>query len=214
MKPCKTPRVILLPLLVTVLFSLFFSACLAHKTKPDPESLQRIQKTDILNFPQSFRMVHRVRLVVRKRSYDFIGYLAINGSCCRAIAVPEIGGTAFDLLACGTERKALKRPSGLPVQPLKNGVLIELRSMFSRLIDEQTPGQTNKGANFFIKKENKTENNREHTSPSSPLKPGTPITLLLVEDGYLVSEIVIHSFCSVPGWSHPVPAKFTITNKV
>ncbi len=60
-----------LALLLPFFFSL--SACICHKHKLNQDFISTIDKTEFLNLPESYRLIHRVRLKVRKRSFDFIG---------------------------------------------------------------------------------------------------------------------------------------------
>lgn len=180
-----------LTLLSPLLFIL--SACACYK--PDPGLVPAAGNNKTFNFPRSYRMVHRVRLNVLKRSYDFIGYLAVNGASCRAVAMAEIGGTVFDLVHHAGESRVLKAP-GLPVKPLKHGVLGELAHLFAH------PEPSRDKTAIKIK------------PPVTPVTPGGgPVLVQLVRDGCLLSEVRIQSFRNVEGWPHPVPDRFEIISK-
>jgi hypothetical protein len=171
-------------------FLFILSACACQK--PNPDLVPAAGNNEILNFPPSYRMVHRVRLKVLKRSYDFIGYLAVNGASCRAVAMAEIGGTVFDMIHHSGESRVLKSPD-LPVKPLKYGVLSELVNLFAH-----------------------PEPSRDKTAIKIklPVKPGGgPVLVQLVRDGCLLSEVRIQSFRNVEGWPHPVPERFEIISK-
>lgn len=191
MKTLKTTiwRWIVLP----IIFVLFIG-CACQKYMLEPGLTETKDKTELLNFPRSYRLVHKVRLKVRGMSLDFTGYLAVNGACCRAVAVSEIGGTIFDLLNCNGLRKVIKNPARIPATSLKRGVLGELDYLFAH------PEGNNKNTNDarLTVKINKDD---------------TQITLLLLQDGCLLSEINIQSFQTVEGWPHPIPAKFQVNNK-
>jgi len=202
MKPLKTfcKWVVLLPV-----FFLFIG-CACQKYTLEPGATETAGTAKFLNFPQSYRLVHKVRLSVRGMTFDFIGYLAINGACCRAVAVSEVGGTLFDLLSCNGLRKIIKNPGRIPKTSLKRGVLSELGYLFGHPDRQDAVGR----------------NTRLTAGPDSGVnaKPGiihentgSGRTLLLIQDDCLLSEITIHSFRTVPDWPHPIPDKFRIQNK-
>jgi hypothetical protein len=152
---------------------------------------------EVLSFPQTYRMVHRVRLTVRKRSYDLIGYLAINGSCLRAVAVSEMGGTLFDLLACPGTRKVLKSPHRLPVRPLKTGVLNQLAHLFAHL--PPGSGGDDTGTRLMIESAGKQDQASQQ-----------PQSLVLVRGKTLLARIDIQTFRRIEGWPYPVPGRFRV----
>lgn len=203
----KTQRMLLIP--AVLLFSIVFSsACLHQKIRPDLELTRTIKKAELLNFPESYRMVHRVRLKVRNIRYDFIGYLAVKGACCRAVAISEIGSKVFDLLSCSGEQKVIACPPRLPTRPLRLGVLSELAYIFTQTNSNQnkseSKGSTKNG--ITIKLDKKKDDGIEK------IKAKNRASLLLIKEGSIFSEIEIRSFRFVDGWPYKVPDKFQIKN--
>jgi len=196
-----------LALLLPFFFSL--SACICHKHKLNQDFISTIDKTEFLNLPESYRLIHRVRLKVRKRSFDFIGYLAVNGTCWRAVAISEIGGTVFDLLSCSGKQKVIKCPHRFPTKPLTFGVLNELGYIFAH--SNSMPYKTELSNKAYAKITIKVNNKREGKLKKYGNK--NQVSLLLIQDNCLLSEIDIQSFCFVKGWSYPVPERLQIKNK-
>lgn len=102
---------------------------------PEPEA------ATIPPLPASYRMVHRVRLEVRGRSFDFIGYLAVRGESWRAVAYSELGGRLFDFLCLPPRREVLSAPQGLPRKPLREGVMSDLARVFAPGPSPPPPGR-------------------------------------------------------------------------
>jgi hypothetical protein len=184
------------------------SACAGQRFQLATGPAQTLNKAELLNFPESYRMVHRVRLSVRGRSMDFIGYLAVNGACLRAVALMEIGGEMFDLLACAGKMSVLKNPGRVPLAPLKRGILRELTCIFAPApYASAAPGAGG------------DENERITIKVKSPA-PGAGkgntnqdlVELQLFQNDRLFSQVEISSFRIVDGWPHPVPDRFTLKN--
>ena len=186
-----------------------FCACARQHYKLETGAAQNLHKAEWLNFPESFRMVHRVRLNVRGRCMDFIGYLAVNGACLRAVAVMEIGGELLDLLSCNGELLVLKNPGRIPQKPLKRGVLGELSFVF-------TPAAFRHAV--YNDGGDSAETITAKVKGDMPVAGGADkimnrVELQLFQNARLFSEIDIHSFRIMDGWPHPVPDRFTLRNR-
>ena len=186
-----------------------FSACAGKRCELEAGAVRNLRKAELLNFPQSYRMVHRVRLNVRGRSMDFIGYLAVNGTCLRAITVMEIGGEMFDLLSCDGIMSVLKNPARVPLKPLKRGILRELAFIFA----PAASGQSASGAGDYNVAKITARVKGAALSAGDEKKIAGPVELLLFQNNCLFSEIEIHSFRIMEGWPHPVPDRFTLRNR-
>ena len=183
------------------------AACAGQRYRPETGPVQTRDGTGLLNFPESFRMVQRVRLGVRGRSFDFVGYLAVSGDCLRGVALMEVGGEMFDLLSCAGKMSVLKNPGRVPRAPLVRGILRELACFFTQA-PSTSPGAAGVG------------NERLTIQVKSPL-PGSGeneagpdrVELLLFQGDRVFSEIEITSFRTMEGWPHPVPDRFTLRNR-
>lgn len=185
------------------------SACAGQRYQLGTDPARTLNNAELLNFPESFRMVHRVRLNVWGRSMDFIGYLAVSGACLRAVALMEVGGEMFDLLACAGQMNVLKNPGRVPLKPLQRGIMRELTCIFARADSASIdPGAENYDNDMLTIK-------AIGPAPSA----GQNITdkgraeLLLFQKDRLFSQVEISSFRTVDGWPHPVPDRFTLKNK-
>lgn len=75
---------------ILVLISLLLSlSCVLPSAKPKAGLVLSEEMDTVPGLPLSYRMVHHVRLEVRGRSFDFIGYLAVRGADWRAVAFSE-----------------------------------------------------------------------------------------------------------------------------
>lgn len=184
------------------------SACAGQRVRLEPGPVEPLDKAGLLNFPQSYRMVHRVRLNVRGRSMDFIGYLAVSGDCLRALAIMEVGGEMFDLLACAGEMTVLKNPGRVPLTPLKRGILRELACIFATApaasVAQGAGGHDNDRLTIKVKTPVPGGDGRK----SDPER----VELLLFQNERLYSRVEIASFRTLDGWPYPVPDRFTLKN--
>ncbi len=183
------------------------SACASHRYRLETGLFQPLDRTEVLNFPESYRLVQRVRLSVRGRSFDFIGYLAVSGGCLRGIALMEVGGEMFDLLACAGKTYVLKNPGRVPRAPLTRGIMRELACLFATVpsASPAADGGDNERLTMKVK----------GPLPGVDKRMADPgrVELLLFENDRVFSEIEISSFRTMDGWPHPVPGKFTLKNK-
>lgn len=173
----------------------FLTACRVVPYHWEPGTRTITAVSQVFPFPASYRLVHKVRLQVYGRVFDFIGYLAINGSSCRAVGISEIGGTFFDLQSHQGERTVLKNPGRIPAGSLKRGVMRELEMLFTQ---HPSPGKKDKPLTLKIKTDNANG------------APETAQTLLLLQEGVLFSEIRLLSFQQVENWQ--IPDKLVIHN--
>ena len=173
------------------------SACSGPHPLPETDPGHALSKAEFLKLPGSYRMVHRVRLNVRGRSLDFIGYLAVSGDCLRAVALMEVGGEVFDLLVGADGMSVLKNPGRVPQAALRRGVMRELAWIFTPLAS--TAAET--GAT------------REKISIKAK-GPGADAggELLVFKNGRLFSQVEITSWQTIAGWPHPFPGSFTLKN--
>jgi hypothetical protein len=203
-----TPR---LPRWRTVLLAAWLAACSAcagQRYRLEPGPVEPFDKTQLLNFPESYRMVHRVRLNVRGRSMDFIGYLAVSGDCLRALAIMEVGGEMFDLLACAGKMTVLKNPGRVPLTPLRRGILRELACIFTPLPAASSAPGAGGHDNDRLTIKVKMQAPGAAGGKTDPER----VELLLFQSERLYSRVEIGSFRTVDGWPHPVPDRFTLKN--
>ena len=195
---------------IIILFSLFLSlsACIYPKYKLDNNLFQSIKKPELLKLPDSYRIVHRVRLKIRKQSFDFIGYLAVNRDCYSAVALSEIGGKIFDLINCSGKQTVVKSPPRFPVKPLMSGVLNELGYIFAQqnIIEADKVRDNKPVSNTLIQVKNGSKEIINNYDPENK------ISILIMEKDQLFSRIEILSFRKVKDWLHPIPDKILIEN--
>ncbi|MEI8079026.1 MAG: hypothetical protein WCH61_05280 [bacterium] len=83
-------------------------------------------------YPAPCRLKQRLALRALGRQYDMIGYLAIApGGDFRALALGEMGGRIFDLALDQGVAKIHKKPEAMPPNPLLDGVIGDIRHLFT-----------------------------------------------------------------------------------
>lgn len=184
-----------------------WSACAAHRYRLETGLFQPLDRSELLKFPESYRLVQRVRLNVRGRSFDFIGYLAIQGDCLRGVALMEVGGEMFDLLACAGKTNVLKNPGRVPRAPLRRGIMRELACLFAAAPSASPAADGGGNERLAMKVKGPLPGFAERMAD-----PGR-VELRLFQNGRIFSEIEISSFRTIDGWPHPVPDTFTLKNK-
>ena len=179
-----------------------FCSCSFQKVRLAPDGVRVAASAPCPAWPVSYRLVHRLRLDVRGRQYDLIGYLAVAGDRWRAVAMSELGTIVFDLLAGPAAYEVIQSPRGMPTGALLDGVMPELNALFA----------SPKSKTGLV-----PESARETSAaPAPPVKNPSfegPVSVTLSRGGRVVSEISLQSFRSVEGWPAPVPDKLKITNR-
>jgi len=78
------------------------------------------------------RLKQRLALRALGKQYDMIGYLILEPSGdFRALAMGEMGGRIFDLAMVNGEARIHKKPDPMPPNPLLDGVIGDIRHLFS-----------------------------------------------------------------------------------
>lgn len=74
-------------------------------------------------WPPSYRIAQKVRVEIRGRRIDLLGYLAVRrGYGYRAVAMGEMGGKFLDILWVDGAPSLLLKPEPLPRNPIEQGV--------------------------------------------------------------------------------------------
>ncbi len=85
-------------------------------------------------YPDLFRMAQRIVIVQGGEQFDCIGALIVQrGVAFRALALGEMGGKLFDLQDRDGLRQVLKKPGGMPENPLVLGVMDDIQHLFSAM---------------------------------------------------------------------------------
>ena len=97
-----------------------------------PEAVKGAVEKIERRYPKQFRLKQRLALRALGKQYDMIGYLVVNGDgSLRAVAMGEMGGRIFDLALEGGQPKVLKKPEKMPPKPLLDGVIGDIRHLFT-----------------------------------------------------------------------------------
>ncbi len=83
-------------------------------------------------FPQEFNATQRLLLTANGKEYDFTGSLQKERQEIRAIALAEMGSLFLYLRIRGNQTEIVKNPSGLPENPLRDGVAGDIRFLFDQ----------------------------------------------------------------------------------
>jgi len=136
---------------LTSLVLLWVAGCAGNSYQPaqfwpDAELVEPGRRAVEGAYPDRFRLVQRIVIELSGEQFDGLGALAVSrGEALRAVVLNELGGKLFDLLARGggprgTDRRVLKKPPGLPAEPLMDGVIGDLELLF----DPRWPASTAK----------------------------------------------------------------------
>lgn len=176
-------------------------SCSFQKVRLGPDRTRVATSAPLPSWPESYRLVHRLRLDVRGRRYDLIGYLAVAGERWRAVALSELGTKVFDLLAGPGAYEVLQSPRGMPTGALLDGVMPELNALFapSKPRTDLVPVSPR-------------ETLAAPAPPAEDPSDRGPVSVTLSKGGRVVSKIVLGSFRSVEGWPSPVPDRLKVTN--
>ena len=178
------------------------SSCSFPKVRLAPDGVRVATSAPRPAWPRSYRLVHRLRLDVRGRQYDLIGYLAVAPERWRALALSELGTKVFDLLASPAAYEVVQSPRGMPTAALLDGVMTELNALFA------SPKPGSGSASGSTVEPSAVQAPRQE-NPSAQ----GPVSMILSKGGRVLSEIALQSFRSVEGWPTPVPDRIMITNR-
>ncbi len=126
-------RFFALLLAILILSSCATSKYLPPKSYENPDLKRKYIKMVQGRFPAAFTSRQRIVLEVMGKEYDFVGFLAVEGDSIRALAMNEFGGKVFDILSRGKKSQLLVNLPKLPVKPVLDGVVGDLRLCFHPL---------------------------------------------------------------------------------
>jgi len=89
-------------------------------------------------YPAKFNATQRILLTVNSKEYDFTASLQKDKQELRAVALAEMGSLFLYLKISGNKVEIIKNQSGLPENPLRDGVAGDIRFLFDR--DTLPPG--------------------------------------------------------------------------
>ncbi len=120
-------------LAILMLTSCTTSKYLPPKSYENPDLKRKYIKMVQERFPATFTSRQRIVLEVMGKEYDFVGFLAVARDSIRALAMNEFGGKVFDILYTGGKSRLLINAAKLPVNPILDGVVGDLRLCFHPL---------------------------------------------------------------------------------
>jgi len=83
-------------------------------------------------YPEKFNATQRVLLTANNKEYDFTASLQKDKQELRAVVLAEMGSLFLYLNINGNKVEIVKNPSGLPENPLRDGVAGDIRFLFDR----------------------------------------------------------------------------------
>ena len=199
---------------LAVLFIGAVYCSLKPNTLPLPDVLQE-QKSEYIRsltgmYPQNYSAVQRIVLQIRNRHYDFLGHLAMRrNDLFRATAFGEMGGKIFDLYVEEGRAELLENPMGMPVKPLVNGVVEDIKHVFdismsaksylTQSEDEVLSLVNLSDSGQFSEYYFQSEGRRLNFSRS-------------VSGGRLVREVKYEAYADFDGFANPLPKRIFLKN--
>lgn len=82
-------------------------------------------------YPEEFKMVHRVLLTVYGYQYDFTGYFSRDGKdSFKGVAFGDMGGKIFEISAGKNKNELLYKPDAIPEEALLDGMIDDLKFLY------------------------------------------------------------------------------------
>lgn len=82
-------------------------------------------------YPEKFKMVHRVLLTVYGYQYDFTGYFSRDEKdSFKGVAFGDMGGKIFEISVEKDKKELLFKPDAIPEGPLLDGMVDDLRFLY------------------------------------------------------------------------------------
>ncbi len=88
--------------------------------------------TASFRYPTQFNTTQRILLTANSKEYDFTASLQKEKQELRAVTLAEMGSLFLYLKINGNKVEIIRNPSGLPENPLRDGVAGDIRFLFER----------------------------------------------------------------------------------
>jgi hypothetical protein len=183
-------------------------------TLPLPDALQE-QKSEYIRsltgmYPQNYSAVQRLVLQIRNRHYDFLGYLAMRrNDFFRATAFGEMGGKIFDLYVEKGRAELLENPMGMPVKPLVDGVVEDIKHVFEISMSAKSYLTRSEGKVLSLVNLFDSGQFSQYYFQSEGRQLNFSRT---VSGGRLVREVKYEAYADFDGFAHPLPKRIFLRN--
>lgn len=157
-------------------------------------------------YPDRFRLHHRVILTVREKNYDFNGYLTREGDRISALGFNDLGGRLFHMTSSPQNVEILSKPERMPAIVLRSCVAPELNAVFSAAIFQDR---------FVSNKNNKIVLIHGRRNIEYLFNPHLQRchTIIISEDGERISLIELRDYRIFPGWNQEMPETIKVSNR-
>lgn len=191
-----------------LIVSLFVFAGCAQKTRshrlmpgaPSDTLLGKLHP----QYPDRFRLHHRVILTVREKSYDFNGYLTREGDHISAVGFNDLGGRLFHITSSPQKVEVLSKPKRMPAKVLRSCVAPELNAVLS--IPKFQDHFVRNGKIILVH----GRRNIEYLFDPDFQRCNT---IIISEGGERISLIELHDYRTFPGWNQEMPETIKVSNR-
>ncbi len=166
---------------------------------------------NILNqYPQEFKVHHRIVLNINKKQYDFIGYIHINQKKgFRAVGYGEMAGKLFEFIYSDGLKKIIAKPGKMPDKPLLEGAIEDIKDLYLPQILEK-PYLENKTDNSIALISGNDINFTEHLFSSFDAK---YISKSIIKKNKILKTFEFPEYKKFPFADFMLPSKIIVNNR-
>ncbi|MFH0944948.1 MAG: hypothetical protein V2A76_07095 [Planctomycetota bacterium] len=175
----------------------------------DPALLASCLRVMEMAYPPGFRLAQRIVIEQGGEQFDCIGALVVRREdAFRAIALGEMGGRLFDFLKRGDDRQVLTKAEGMPLNPLRSGVLRDIEHLFGWSAAEGArAGRTAEGRPALLLPWQEGETEYRFDSAGTRLE-----SSLQAREGRVVRRARYGDYRRFDGWDSELPARILLEN--
>jgi hypothetical protein len=161
-------------------------------------------------YPPEFRISQRIMLMVDKKEFDFIGYLAMRQSkAFRAVAFGALGGKIFDFLFENGNHRVLRNPDGMPLRPLHDGVMKDIRHLYDSRFSNRASLIKQIGNCVTVRSR---LNDRDFELYVFSMDTGLLQKSMVMSDDITISDAVYSDYREYRGIKGSLPSRIVMTN--
>ena len=160
-------------------------------------------------YPPRFRLAQRIVIEQDETQFDCIGALVVRRQdAFRAVALGEMGGRLFDFLRRGEERQILTTPEGMPLKPLRTGVLRDIEHLFAwGAVPAARVGRTAGGDPLLLLAGEEETSEYRFDATGARLE-----SSLQARAGRVVRRAEYRNYRRFPAWGSELPTRILLEN--
>lgn len=203
--------------IILLFFFILFSICCSINSYKSGVEIYNPDKTNsLLNFmknlyPEEFKMQHRIILKIRKKQYDFLGYILVKRSTgFRAAAYGEMGGKTFEFLLNNNGSEILFKPDKMPINPLLDGVLNDIKHLYLFDPAEKFKIMNNPNNKISLSYQKDKDSTTEYIFAQD--KTDILLKSLEIQKGKIIRVAEYSNYKTYNNFSTPIPSHILLNN--